>query len=204
MRAPYQFKTKGKRNGPPPGLINALFLSFVYGYFAMHFNGDPLECWANDTSENAIQEEDREGMKTATNIGGTFGFVFQILFFMTIIEVVISLFAYTIASNQQAKANAEPVFQLAIFFYAMASLMEVLLWLYLFVIRFSHEGQVCSGDYLSRAKSHNQYCRTTGLFVKAVALLVVAACGCVIFLVPYLSNRRKRRAMRSQASIEHF
>ena len=63
MRAPYQFKTKGKRNGPPPGLINALFLSFVYGYFAMHFNGDPLECWANDTSENAIQEEDREGMK---------------------------------------------------------------------------------------------------------------------------------------------
>ena len=50
---------------------------------------------------------------------------------MTIVEVVISLFAYTIHNNMKAKDNAEPVYQLAIFFYAMASLMEVLIWLYL-------------------------------------------------------------------------
>ena len=74
---------------------------------------------------------------------------------MTIVESVISLFAYTISQNMTNSDNAEPVYQLAIFFYAMASLIEVLIWCYLFLVRFSHEGQVCSGDYLSRAKADN-------------------------------------------------
>ena len=123
---------------------------------------------------------------------------------MTIVEVVISLFAYTIHNNMKAKDNAEPVYQLAIFFYAMASLMEVLIWLYLFTVRFSHEGQVCSGDYLSRMKADNQYCRVQGLFIKAVAGLVIAAICCIIFLVPYLSNKKRKRALRAQQSIEAF
>ena len=123
---------------------------------------------------------------------------------MTVIEVVISLFAYTLASHTSSKTNSEPVYQLAIFFYAIASLMEVILWIYLFIVRFSHPGQVCSGDYLSRKSADNQYCRVSGLFIKAVALLVVASCCCIIFLVPYLSNSRRKRALRAQASIEHF
>ena len=203
MRVPYSMN-KGNRKGPPPGLINALFLACVYGYFAMHVTNDPLDCYANDSSDNAIDEGDTEGMKSATNIGGIFQLSFQVLFFMTIIEVVISLFAYTLSSNMNSQANAEPVYQLAIFFYAMASLMEVILWIYLFFTRFSHPGQVCSGDFISRNKADNQYCRVQGLFIKAVALLVVASCCCIIFLVPYLSNRKRKRALRAQASIEHF
>ena len=76
MRAPYEFKKKTKRGGPPPGLINALFLACVYGYFALKMNNDPMDCYANDTSDSAIDDNDTEGMKTATNIGGTFGVCF--------------------------------------------------------------------------------------------------------------------------------
>ena len=78
---------------------------------------------------------------------------------MTVIQATISLFAHQIAKMVHDKKSAEPVLQLAIFFYAMASLMEVILWLYLFSIRFSHEGQVCSGDFLSRKKASGGYVR---------------------------------------------
>ena len=69
---------------------------------------------------------------------------------MTVIEIVIALFAHSLAKVMVDRKAAEPVLQLAIFFYAMASLMEVIIWIYLFFIRFSHAGRVCSGDFLSR------------------------------------------------------
>ena len=74
-------------------------------------------------------------MSVATNVGAKFSLVFKILFFMTLVEVCISLFAYSISVNT-SKKHAEPVFKLAVFFYAIASLVEVIMWIYLFVIRF--------------------------------------------------------------------
>ena len=120
---------------------------------------------------------------------------------MTVVECVISLFAYTISSHTKSKTNAEPVYQMAIFFYSLASLMEVLLWIYLFVIRFSHAGQVCSGDYLARKNPDKEVCRVQGLFIKVVAFLVVASCCCIVFLVPYLSNKRRKRTLQMQRSL---
>ena len=60
MKAPYDFKRRSR--GPPPGLVNALFLGCVYGYFAMHFDGDPVDCYANDTDDNAIDDSDANKM----------------------------------------------------------------------------------------------------------------------------------------------
>ena len=111
---------------------------------------------------------------------------------MTVIEAVISLFAHQISRVVHDKKSAEPVLQLAIFFYAMASLFEVMLWLYLFAVRFSHAGQVCSGDFLARKKASTGYVRIQGLFIKVVALMVVSAICCAVFLVPYLSKRQRR------------
>lgn len=111
---------------------------------------------------------------------------------MTIIECSISLFAYSV-SVQVDKKQSEPVYKMAIFFYAMASLMEVILWLYLFTIRFSHAGQVCSGDFLPNSKPRTGYCPVEGLFIKMVAGLILSACCCLVFLVPYLSHRKKKR-----------
>merc|ERR1712083_300395 len=64
--------------------------------------------------------------------------------------------------------------------------MEVILWIFLFVTRFSHEGQVCSGDFLSRRNPDAGYCRIQGIFIKAVAFLVVASLCCIVFLVPFI------------------
>ena len=193
----------GRKNGPPPGLVNAIFLGCVYGYFALHMNKDPVNCYANDTDDQAIDENtaEQKQINDSTNIGAKFQLTFQILFFMTVIEAVISLFAHQIARIVHDKKSAEPVLQLAIFFYAMASLVEVILWLYLFAIRFSHAGQVCSGDFLSRKKASGQYVRMQGLFIKVVALLIIGAICCAVFLVPYLSKRQKKGMQQRNAQL---
>ena len=53
---------------------------------------------------------DGHKLNEATNVGAKFQFVFQILFFMTVIECVISLFAYSISKAVADKNNSEPVF----------------------------------------------------------------------------------------------
>ena len=73
MRAPYAFKKRPSR-GPPPGLVNAIFLGCVYGYFALHLNKDPVDCYANDTDDAALEEgtSDNKAMNDATNVGARF------------------------------------------------------------------------------------------------------------------------------------
>ena len=136
MRAPYQFK-KPIKNGPPPGLINAVLLGVMYGYFALNFDGDPNDCYANEESDQRINQDTASSkeMSAATNVGAKFSLIFKVLFFMTLVEVCISLFAYSVSVNA-SKQHAKPVFKLAVFFYAMASLVEVILWIFLFVLRF--------------------------------------------------------------------
>ena len=138
--APYELKRKFGR-GPPPGLINAMALGTLYGYFALNFDGDPNDCYANADSDDRIDQDTagRGAMTETTNVGGHFSLTFKLLFFMTLAEVCISLFAYSI-SIQHTKAQSKPVFKFAVFVYAMASLIEVIIWIYLFILRFSHEG----------------------------------------------------------------
>ena len=78
-------------------------------------------------------------MGETTNVGGHFSIMFKVLFFMTLVEICISLFAYSI-SVHHTKAQAKPVFKFAVFTYALASLFEVVIWLYLIILRFSHQG----------------------------------------------------------------
>ena len=118
-----------------------------------------------------------------TNIGGIYDKSFKILFFCTIIELTISFFAYSI-SKQTADVHAEPVYRLAIFFYALASLAECAIWIYLFINRFSHAGQVCSGDFLSNKEAPEGYCPAQGRFILVVAAIFVAMCLCSVFVIP--------------------
>ena len=46
----------GRKKGPPPGLVNAIFLGTIYGYFALHMNKDPVNCYANETDDEAIDD----------------------------------------------------------------------------------------------------------------------------------------------------
>ena len=70
MRTPYTFKKTGK--GPPPGMVNALVLGSVYGYFALKMHKDAADCYANETSDQAVDETNNEQMKDAVNIGNRF------------------------------------------------------------------------------------------------------------------------------------
>ena len=98
MRSPYSLN-KNQRHGPPPGLVNSLILGCIYGYFAMRFHQDSVNCYANDNKDDRIDADtaDKSDVDSTTNIGGKFGFSFQLLFFMTVIEVAISMFAYSIS-----------------------------------------------------------------------------------------------------------
>ena len=115
----------------------------------------------------------------------------------------VHLFAYAISVGTN-RAQAQPVYQLAVFFYAIASLVELILWIYLFALRFSHPGQVCSGDFLSRSKPSDHYVTSHGTFIKVIAILVVSSCLCLCCMGPYLSKRRKKRQLSTQRSVETF
>ena len=73
MRVPYHISKK-RTTGPPPGLVNSIFLGIVYGYFAMRFHNDPVDCYANDSDDQALDEDTTEGNKLnyATNVGAKF------------------------------------------------------------------------------------------------------------------------------------
>ena len=186
IQAPYEKKRRFGR-GPPPGLINSLLLGTMYGYFALNFDGDPNDCYANGESDDRVDQDEasRKSMLSTVNVGGTFSVLFKVLFFMTLVEVCISLFAYSI-SVHHTKAQAKPVFKFAVFTYAMASLIEVFIWIYLFILRFSHEGQVCSGDFLPRSKPQTGYVTAHGRCIKVVAIFVSVCFCCLCWLGPLL------------------
>ena len=139
----------GPNAGPPPGLINALILGVFYGYFALNLDSDADTCLANDEDDQRLADDAPMDSKNYSDIGSRYHLCFAALFFMTIIQATISFFAYSIGKTTGDYAAAEPVYKLAIFFYAMASLAEFVIWIYLIFTRFTHEGRVCSGDFLS-------------------------------------------------------
>ena len=147
------------KSGPPPGLINALLLGTFYGYFALHMDNDADTCFANDSDDERLADgASADPSKGYVDVGQRYHLCFAALFFMTVIQATISFFAYSIGKTTGDYAAAEPVYKLAIFFYAMASLCELLIWLWLIFTRFSHEGRVCSGDFLSNRTAPAGYC----------------------------------------------
>ena len=76
---------------------------------------------------------------------------------------------------------------MTIFMYALASLVELVLWAYLIVVRFTHQGSVCSGDYLLRSKPTAGYMIVQGRFIKVVAFMLALAVFCLFACVPWLS-----------------
>ena len=101
------------------------------------------------------------------------------------------MFARSIAKKTTDEI-AEPVYRLAIFFYAMASLCEVIVWIYLLVIRFTHAGMVCSGDYLTEKDPPAGYCPSQGRFILVVAVLILTIALCSIFIIPIVVGRRRK------------
>ena len=192
LESMYDRKTVGGRGGPPPGLVNAAILSIAYGYFAMGFDADSASCYASDDHDTRLS--DKASMDEAakyTNIGEVYDKGFKVLFFCSLIEATVSMFARSIAKRTSDEI-AEPVYRLAIFFYAMASLCEVVVWIYLLIMRFTHAGMVCSGDYLTDKDPPAGYCPSQGRFILVVAGLILTILLCSIFIIPIVVGRRRK------------
>ena len=111
MKSPY--RKNQRKKGPPPGLINALIFSCMYGYFALNMDGDPNDCYANDTTDDRIDQNTATSTELGktTNIGAKFGITFKILFFLTLGELCISLFAYSLSHTKEiSRDQAKPVY----------------------------------------------------------------------------------------------
>ena len=198
LESMYDRKSIGGRSGPPPGLVNAAILSIIYGYFAMGFDSDSQSCFASDDHDTKLS--DKATMEDASkyeNIGYAYDKGFKILFFCSLVEATVSMFARSIG-KKTSDEHAEPVYRLAIFFYAMASLAEVVVWIYLLFIRFTHAGRVCSGDFLTERDPPAGYCPSQGRFILFVAILIATIALCSIFIIPIVVGRRRKQSKRSQ------
>ena len=75
--------------------MNALVFGVIYGYFGLNFDGDPNDCFANATDDARVDQDSETPLSDTMNIGSKFNFAFKILFFMTMMQIFISLFAAT-------------------------------------------------------------------------------------------------------------
>ena len=171
--------------------MNAIIFVAVYGYFALSFDGDPNDCYANDTDDNRIDHEGDGDTKDTQNVGAKFSFAFKILFFMTLLQVFITLFAAVLTKGSKSESrDRRRMFQMTIFMYSITSLIELALWIYLIVVRFTHQGQVCSGDFLRRTKPSVGYMIVQGRFIKIVTFILALSVFALFACAPFLSNKR--------------
>ena len=63
-----------------------------------------------------------------------------------------------------------------------------MVWIILIIVRFSHPGKVCSGDYLLENESNDGYLVEQGRFVKIVfyfflySIAIFGCCACIAFM----------------------
>merc|ERR1712232_1511737 len=103
------------------------------------------------------------------------------------------MFAVTLSKSNPDEV-AEPVYRLAIVFYAMSSLCEACTWIFLIFTRFTHSGQVCSGDYLSSREAPQGYC-TGQRAIAVVAVILVVAIALTICVIPFVLGRKRRKRL---------
>ena len=110
--------------------------------------------------------------------------MFYQLFFLTIIHAAGLLYNHIHILDDNRRVTA-------LYFFVFPSFAWYLIvWLFMFIERFSHPGKVCSGDYLEDMDSEKGYLIDTGLFVMfiwrifslAIILAAVAGCGVVAFI----------------------
>ena len=94
-----------EQTGCPPGLMNALIFAVIYGYFGLNFDGDPNDCYANEKDNNRVDHDVDDKLDDTQNIGAKFNFAFKILFFMTLMQIFITLFAATIRTKKNGGGN---------------------------------------------------------------------------------------------------
>ena len=131
------------RNYPLIWLFINAFWALVFGYFALHFDSDPVSCRAADDREISLPEniEVSGGEKLSIiDVGARFRLLWLLGFSAYVGISILGVLTFCCQNTTMRKLIflVIALFNYAIFF----------AWIYAIYIRMSHTGQVCSGDYL--------------------------------------------------------
>ena len=171
--------------------LNLAGFLFIYGYFAFGFADDGAICIAswNEKDEKRIDEDsDQADGALVGNETWNFRLLFLQLFFLTIIQAGGLYYNHIFIEDDKKRA-------LALYFFVLPSfLWYLVVWVFIFYERFSHPGEVCSGEFLGVTDSEEGYLIDTGLFVifiwRLISIVliigVVYGCGALAFIPVYI------------------
>ena len=121
--------------------VNLCVMLVIYGYFGFGIADDGTTCLAS-TDDNGPNHrfEDEPDKGDFAYMGENFRFGFTILFCTTVFQalLLLAIYIYDLLENMSF-----------LIFVVMATVfVNFSTWLVLWMIRKTHEGMVCSGDYL--------------------------------------------------------
>ena len=132
-------------------------------------------CFASNA--NDLRVADTRQNPQYVNVGERFRRCFELFFFVCLLQLAMLTFMQAFGREYIRRTLSILIVFATYAFY--------LVWLYLIVIRFSHSGKVCSGDYLSENDSTGGYLIQQGFFIKVVfyfflySIALFACCACI-------------------------
>ena len=164
-----------KREYPLGAIILNAFWAVVLGYFALRFDKDPEECMASDETDAKFHQGDQDS--AFVDVGADFRYFFEIACFGHVAQVALGVLT-------QLPLQRE-IRHLAFLLIALLGYAIFMAWIWGFYCRMSHEGRVCSGDFLDDGASEEGYLIEQGMFIKWATIvllaLATAAMGLVLF-----------------------
>ena len=123
----------------------------LFGVFSFGFDMDPDSCIVSNEKDLIadhipwIDYVDQDN-PSAVDVGVRFRFFFDCAFLMASIQLVVSIFG-VIATVETSRFRS----WLTCIFW-LANLLTVVLWIYVFIMRYMHSGRLCSGDFIVHKK----------------------------------------------------
>ena len=149
----------------------------IYGFFFFRYDGDPESCIASeDTSVlYAIPRDQLTGTRVAgiEDIGKSWRNYMDILFQIEACLVAIAALFLIFKG-----VCADLMFPLVSLSNNILTFVGVFVSLYSLSLRFTHQGQVCSGVYLQTGDSQEGYMIIVGLYFLISGYLLMLSCGC--------------------------
>ena len=88
---------------------------------------------------------------------------------------------------------------LMVFLFWICNIAILLLWIYVFIVRYIHSGQECSGDFIVSKKEAKYLLYVEGMFIKFCSLLVLFIA--LLICVGHTLNFIQRKTGGSTAEI---
>ena len=170
-------------------ITNGIIWAIIFGFFALRYDTDPESCLASDDQNSRVMKPEADG--EYDDVGYRFRLVFTISFYVSVLQIVSAAVSGLIKN--------ELINMVLFMCNALFVVVMFVTWIYAFICRFSHSGQVCSGDFLKENESSDGYLTSQGTFIKwfgylFLAVLMITLCMTGFFVKSmFQEDRRKTR-----------